>query len=90
MRTSRLGRGQRQHEHGPQPGRVVLEPQRSAVHVRHRRDEAETQPGAGQRTALLEPHETPQHALAVGGGDAGTTIGDSHFGVVSGGAHAQQ
>ena len=52
------------------------------MQARDGRDEAETEPGAGLDAARLEPHETLQHPLAIGAGDARTTIGDDDLGAV--------
>ena len=43
---------------------------------RDRRDQAEAEAGARPRPARLQPHEALQHALAVGGGNAGAAVGD--------------
>src|SRR5262245_1559132 len=52
-------------QHGPEPGRVVLQAQRAAVHAGDGGDQAEAQTGAGAGAALLQAHEALQGALAV-------------------------
>ena len=67
-------------DHDLEPGLVVLEPQFAAMQMRHRGGEAQAQPRARLRTALLQPHEALDHPLAVGFGDAGPAVGDASAG----------
>ena len=55
---------------------IVLKRQFAAMQARHRRGEAQAQPGARLRAALLQPHEALDHMRAVGFRDAGAAIGD--------------
>src|SRR2546422_11762865 len=66
----------RQRDHRAQAGRIVLQAQFAAVQMRDRGGEAQAQPRARLRAALLQPHEALDHAAAVVGGNAGPRVGD--------------
>ncbi len=53
---------------------IVLELEFAAMKPRHRGGEAQPQARAGLGAALLEPHETFDHAAAIGRRDARTVI----------------
>src|SRR5712664_4003315 len=57
-------------------GLVVLELELAAMQVGDRRDQAQPEPGTRLRPALFEPHESLNHAAAIGRRDARAGVGD--------------
>ena len=58
------------------PGSASRTLKRDAVQIGHRLDQAEAQPAAGRRAAVLQPVKTLENALAFLGRRAGTVVGD--------------